>query len=303
MNSNLRALQKDLTECFGAERVRVNEALAKHCNWRVGGPADLFIVVRAAEELIQAIRIAQNQNHKPTILGFGANVLVSDKGIRGLVILNRAHRISFQPNEIVETDSGTNLAVLAKEAAKQGVSGLEFLIGIPGTVGAAVAVNAGTREQWISSLVEKVLVLQKNGQEAWLDQDELSFSYRNSKLKQSGETAITVRLQGKPDKVDQIERKMRKELEVRKNQPTGPSAGSVFKNPPGDFAGRLIEVCGLKGYQIGGAKISEMHANFILNSGEAKAQDIKDVIEKAKSEVAERFNIQLAEEIRYLGEW
>lgn len=300
---NLKQLQANLTKIFGPERLRVNELLVKHCNWRVGGPADLFITVRTADELTQAVRAAQQQDHKPTILGFGANVLVSDKGIRGLVILNRSHRISFQQNHIVEADSGTNLAVLAKEAAKQGVGGLEFLIGIPGTVGAAVAVNAGTRQQWISTLVEKALVLTNNGQKTWLKGDELEFSYRNSKLKQTGEVVITARLQGKPDEPLNIERKLKEELKVRKTQPTGPSAGSVFTNPPGDFAGRLIEACELKGLQIGGAQISEMHANFILNLGDAKARDIKEAIKKVKLEVAKKFNIQLEEEIRYLGEW
>ncbi len=300
---NFKQLHDDLKRIFGADRVQVNEPLAKHCNWRVGGPADLFITVRTADELTQSVRVALAREHKPTILGFGANVLVSDNGIRGLVILNRAHRISLQQNHIVEADSGTNLAVLAKEAAKQGVGGLEFLIGIPGTVGAAVAVNAGTREQWISSLVEKALVLTNTGQQVWLNQNELDFSYRNSKLKQSGETVITARLQGKPDDPEKIERKLKEELKVRKTQPTGPSAGSVFTNPPGDFAGRLIEACELKGLQIGGAQISKMHANFILNLGDAKAGDIKEVIEKVKLEVAKRFNIQLEEEIRYLGKW
>ena len=300
---NLKQLHEGLKRIFGADRVQVNEPLAKHCNWRVGGPADLFITVRTADELTQSVRAAHAREHRPTILGFGANVLVSDKGIRGLVILNRSQRISFQQNHIVEADSGTNLAVLAKEAAKQGVGGLEFLIGIPGTVGAAVAVNAGTRQQWISTLVEKALILTNNGQKTWLKGDELEFSYRNSKLKQTGEVVITARLQGKPDEPLNIERKLKEELKVRKTQPTGPSAGSVFTNPPGDFAGRLIEACELKGLQIGGAQISEMHANFILNLGDAKAGDIKEAIKKVKLEVAKKFNIQLEEEIRYLGEW
>ncbi len=300
---NLKQLQANLTETFEAGQVQVNEPLVKHCNWRVGGPADLFITVRTADELRHAVRAAQEQDHNPTILGFGANVLVSDQGIRGLVILNRAHRISFEPGNVVETDSGTNLAVLAKEAAKQGVTGLEFLIGIPGTVGAAVAVNAGTREAWISNLIEKALVLENDGQEVWLDRDDLGFSYRNSKLKQTGGVVITARLQGETDEPENIEHKLKEELKVRKTQPTGPSAGSVFTNPSGDFAGRLIDACGLKGLQIGGAQISEMHANFILNLGDAKAQDIKQIIEKVKSEVAKNFNIKLEEEIRYLGEW
>ncbi|NIR73256.1 UDP-N-acetylmuramate dehydrogenase [candidate division KSB1 bacterium] len=296
-------LRNSLAETFGSARVGTNEPLAKHCNWRVGGPADLFVSVKNAHELIQTVRLAHKHGIPPTILGFGANVLVSDAGIRGLVILNRAQRISFQPNYLVEADSGTNLAVLAKQAAQLGVGGLEFLIGIPGTVGAAVAVNAGTRTRWISGLLESVRVLQNDGEVEWLSPKELSFSYRTSRLKQTGEVVIAAKLRGNPDEPANIERKMKKELQVRKNQPTGPSAGSVFKNPPNDFAGRLIEACGLKGFRIGGAQISEMHANFILNVGGAKAQDIKAIIGHAKSEVSKRLDITLEEEIRYLGQW
>ena len=150
-------------------------------------------------------------------------------------------------------------------------------------------------------MVEKALVLKNDGQKAWLNGVDLDFSYRNSRIKQTGEVVITARLQGKPDDPEKIERKLKEELKVRKTQPTGPSAGSVFTNPPGDFAGRLIEACGLKGLLVGGAQISEMHANFILNLGDAKAGDMKEVIEKVKAEVAKKFNIQLEEEIRYLG--
>lgn len=281
----------------------MNEPLARYCNWRVGGPADLFLIARTADELIQAVRAAQEQKQPHTVLGVGANVLVSDAGIRGLVILNRSHRIAFPSKDLVETDSGTNLAVLAKRAAQHGVSGLEFLVGIPGTVGAAVVGNAGTRTQWIGRIVERVLVLDREGTENWLTAPELSFSYRNSRLKQTGDVVVTARLLCKPDHPSNIERKMQDELSIRRSQPSGHSAGSVFMNPPNDFAGRLLEACGLKGFQIGGAKISERHANFILNTDDARARDIKAVIERAKSAVASRFGIQLKEEIRYLGEW
>ncbi len=303
MNSRTQSLADALVDVFGRPRVRFNEPLARHCNWRVGGPADLFLVVHTADELVRALTLAHNYQHQPCLLGFGANVLVSDRGIRGMVILNRAHRIEFQPDGLVEADSGTNLAVLAKEAAKQGVAGLEFLVGIPGTVGAAVAVNAGTRTRWISAAVEQVRVFTRSGNLEWRLPEQLGFAYRHSKLKESGEVVITARLRGTPDQPERIEARLREELQVRKSQPTGPSAGSVFTNPPGDFAGRLIEACGLKGFQIGGARVSEMHANFILNTGNATANHIKAVIEHVKAEVAERFGIELTEEIRYLGEW
>jgi len=303
MNSNLKFLHRDLITTFDLERVRENEPLARHCNWRVGGPADLFLSVRTADELVQTLRRCHQHSLKPTVIGFGANSLVSDKGVRGLVILNRAHRITFLPDFLVETDSGTNLVILAKEAAANGVSGLEFLIGIPGTVGAAVTVNAGTRTLWISALAERIRVFKHTGEDVWLPPSELEFSYRHSKLKDTGEIVLAARLRGHPDAPASIEQTMADFLQPRKTQPSGPSAGSVFKNPGGDFAGRLIEACGLKGFQIGGAKVSEMHANFILNLGGATAQEIKAIIQHVKIEVAKRFGVELEEEIRYLGEW
>jgi UDP-N-acetylmuramate dehydrogenase len=303
MTSDLKALQQELANAFGEERVRAPEPLARYCNWKAGGPADLFLIVRTTDELIDALRLAQHYNQPVTVLGFGANSLVSDRGIRGLVILNRTERIGFHPDDLVEADSGTNLAVLAKRAAERHVAGLEFLIGIPGTVGAAVAGNAGTRERWIETVLERVRVFGPSGEPYELSVSDLEYSYRHSRFKRTGEVVITAWLRGQPGQRFNIERRMDELLRQRKNQPPGPSAGSVFKNPPGDFAGRLIERCGLKGHQIGGAKISQMHANFIVNVGGASADDIKGLIDRAKMEVEQRFGIALEEEIRYLGDW
>ncbi len=297
------ALYTHLISKFGEQRVFTNQPLSRHCNWKVGGPADIFFTAKDVSELIEAVRSARLFKQPVTILGFGANVLVSDRGIRGLVILNRAERIVFHPDYVVEADSGTNLALLARRAAEQGVGGLEILIGIPGTVGAAVFGNAGTREQWMSHILNKVRVLTREGQDRILDARQIIFDYRSSSLKQSGDIVLTAWLKGYPGERATIENKMQELLDLRQNQPGGPSTGSVFKNPPGDFAGRLIEACGLKGYRIGGAEISEMHANFILNRGHATASDIRALIRLAKSRVVEKFGIKLKEEIRYLGEW
>lgn len=303
MTSNLKQLEQDLRRTFGDERIRVGEPLARYCNWKVGGPADVLLIVRTIGELTHALRLAQRRGIPATVLGFGANVLVSDRGIRGLVVVNRAERLVFHPDCLVEADSGTNLAVLVKQAAERDVGGLEFLIGIPGTVGAAVAGNAGTRERWIETVLERVRVLGTHGDEYELTRSELAFSYRRSRLQHTGEIVLTAWLRGQPDERLHIERRIEELLQARKNQPPGPSAGSVFKNPPGDFAGRLIEQCGLKGTRIGGAKISEMHANFIVNLGRGTAADIKALIELAKTEVERRFGIRLEEEIRFLGDW
>ncbi|MFQ5772301.1 MAG: UDP-N-acetylmuramate dehydrogenase, partial [bacterium] len=243
MSISLKSLKHELVNVFGENRVLFHVPLARYCNWKVGGPADLFITVGSTDELLTALRMAQHYNQPTTLLGFGANALVSDKGIRGLVILNRAERIVFHPGKVVEVDSGTSLAVLAKRAAEQCVGGFEFLIGIPGTVGAAVLGNAGTRTQWISTVLDRVQLLGNDGQLYWKSTSELEFSYRSSRLKHTGEIVISVWLRGQASDQVSIENKMKELLLLRKNQPSGSNAGSVFRNPQGDYAGRLIEQC------------------------------------------------------------
>lgn len=302
MHRNYQILKDELENEFGRDRLRNDEPLSRHCNWKVGGPADFFLIVRSATELIKAVRRAHQFSCPVTILGFGANVLVSDKGMRGLVVLNRAEGIRFCSDNLVDVDSGTNLAVLARRAMQQGLADLEFLIGIPGTVGAAVFGNAGTGQQWISEILKSVQLLGKDGQIFSMNNSELEFTYRSSRLQKTGEVVLSAQLQGKSDEPEKIKLRMNEFLRLRKNQPSGSSTGSVFKNPSGHFAGKLIEKCGLKGTQIGGAKISEKHANFIINENRATASEIKKLIDMAKSQVEKKFGIQLEEEICYLGD-
>jgi UDP-N-acetylmuramate dehydrogenase len=287
---------------FGRSRVQLSEPLARYANWRVGGPADLLFIARRRDELIEAVALARRANTPITILGYGANVLISDEGIRGLVIINRAEHVEFQDG-LVEVDSGVNLVSLARRALEEGVGGLEFLIGIPGTVGGAIVGNAGTKVDWIGHRVEEVALLNSNGLVQRLSASDMEFNYRTSRAKRTGEIVLGARLRTEKTERSLIEQRMKDFLAERKNQPSGPSTGSVFKNPDGDYAGRLIEACGLKGRRIGGAKISEVHANFIINDNQAKAQDIHGLIKSAQTAVKERFGIVLEEEVRYLGEW
>lgn len=287
---------------FSQERVSRKEPLARYANWRVGGPADLLFIARCRDELIQAVSLARTANIPVTILGYGANVLISDKGIRGLVIVNRAERVEFQ-GDLIEVDSGVNLVSLARKALEEGVGELEFFIGIPGTVGGAIVGNAGTKHDWISRRVETVALLDADGSVQQAAASAMEFGYRTSRVKRSGELVLGARLRGRKADRAVIERRMREFLAERKNQPSGPSTGSVFKNPDGDYAGRLIEACGLKGCRVGGAKISEVHANFIINDRHATAQDIHDLIERAKAAVRDQHGVVLEEEVRYLGEW
>lgn len=300
--TSVARLADQLEEQFGGDRVRRQESLARYVNWRVGGPADLLFIARTREELILVIGLARCSLVPVTVIGYGANVLVSDRGIRGLVIINRAEEISVS-GERITADSGVNLVALARLACRHGLSGLEFLVGIPGTVGGAIAGNAGTREEWIGNRVERVEVLVPDGTIKWLHRDEMEFGYRRSRLQRTGEIVLRALFVGHTADRREIEQRMEEMLAVRKHQPTGPSTGSVFKNPPGDYAGRLIEACGLKGYRIGGAKISRRHANFIINTGGATAREIKTLIETARQEVAQKFGVWLEEEVRYLGEW
>ncbi|HXF05648.1 MAG TPA: UDP-N-acetylmuramate dehydrogenase [Blastocatellia bacterium] len=300
--ASVAQLRAQLVEQYGEDRVRCQEPLARYVNWRVGGPADLLFIARTREELVTGVQRARDRSLPVTVIGYGANVLVSDRGIRGLVIVNRAEDITVS-GERITADSGTNLVTLARRACEEGLSGLEFLIGIPGTVGGAIVGNAGTRDEWIGDRVERIEILAPHGELQWLEQRELDFGYRRSRLQRTGEIILRAVLLGRKAPRGEIEKRMDQMLAARRNQPTGPSAGSVFKNPPGDFAGRLIEACGLKGYRIGGAKISEQHANFIINTGGATAGEIRALIEVARQEVVRKFGIRLEEEVRYLGEW
>jgi len=298
LNAFARAFEKQL----GSGRLRHGEPLAPYVNWRVGGPAEWFFIARTRAELIAAIGVARDMAVPVTILGHGANVLVSDAGVPGLVIVNRADRMEIRGEEIW-AESGTNLVVLARRAYEAGIGGFEFLVGIPGTLGGAIVGNAGTREEWISARVCEVEGLDEQGNAVvWLPA-QMDFGYRRSRFQRTGDIVLAARLRGYRAPRPDIEAKMHRMLEARRHQPSGPSTGSVFKNPPGDYAGRLIEACGLKGHRIGGAQISDKHANFILNVGGATAREIRALIEMAKAAVRERFGILLEEEIRYVGIW
>ncbi len=287
---------------LGSGRLRYQEPLAPYVNWRVGGPAEWFFIARTRADLIAAVRTAREAALSVTILGYGANVLVSDAGVAGLVILNRAEGMEVRGEEIW-AESGMNLVALARRASEAEIGGFEFLVGIPGTLGGAIVGNAGTREEWIGERVLEVEALDEQNEVVVLSRAQLDFGYRWSRFQRTNEVVLAARLKGYRAPRANIEARMRQMLEARKQQPSGPSAGSVFKNPPGDYAGRLIEACGLKGYRLGGAMISERHANFILNTGGATARDIHMLIQLAKMAVRERFGILLEEEIRYIGVW
>ncbi|TMK75966.1 MAG: UDP-N-acetylmuramate dehydrogenase [Actinobacteria bacterium] len=289
-----------------------DEPLARFTTMRVGGPADLFATVHNSHELRAILRFARSRRIPYTLLGRGSNVVIADAGIRGLVVQNRAEG-SKVDGERYQAEAGVPMARAATETQRAGLSGLEFGLAIPGTVGGAVWANAGAHESDVASIVESADVLLADGTERRLAIDELGLGYRESRFKRPAGTdaasddlvlAATFRLRP----ADEATIKLRLD-EIRRwrqaHQPLGlPSAGSVFRNPAsGPSAGALIDELGLKGRRIGGAVVSEKHANFIVNDQKGSAADVRALADEVRAEVLARTGTSLAFEIVFLGDW
>ena len=289
-----------IIESLGKNRVKLNEPLAKHTTFGIGGPAALFYEAKTKEELIKAVKLARELKISLFILGSGSNLLVSDKGWRGLVIKVKSQKSKVKSTRIV-AEAGVILAKLVHVAADNSLTGLETCAGIPGTVGGAVVGNAGTADQWIGDLVESVEILDQEGQIRRLSQKDCQFGYRSSRFQKTKEIIVKITLKLRKGNPEKIKEKIAVILAKRKSQPKEKSAGSIFKNPSGKKAGWLIEKAGLKGRKKGRAQISPQHANFIVNLGGAKSSDVVQLIKLAKTEVKKRFGIELKEEICLLG--
>jgi UDP-N-acetylmuramate dehydrogenase len=283
---------------------------------RVGGPADALLEVNSADELALAVTMLWSEGLPWMILGGGSNVLVSDAGVRGVVLLNRARQVEFQAESeppTVWAESGANFGLVARQAAVRGMAGLEWAAGIPGTLGGAVAGNAGAHGGDIAGNLVVADILQRNPnvqegmpiRQIW-PVDRLEYAYRTSLLKhQPGQAVVlAARLRLMKSTPEKVQSRVDEFVNSRRQtQPPGASMGSMFKNPPGDYAGRLIEAAGLKGARAGGAQISTLHANFFINHGQATATDVCTLIEMARREVAEKFDVNLELEIELVGEW
>ncbi len=299
-----------LRGAFG-DRITTEEPLAPYTSFRIGGPAQWFLKVQSVEELQEAVRVAQRAHIPYLVLGGGSNVLVSDDGVDGLVILNRARRFSVRPSPAglrLIADSGVSLPWLAGKLAQGGVSGLEWAIGVPGTVGGAVVQNAGAWGHEIKDRLVSVEWLTPDGQVEEVPAKRLKLEYRHSALLDMppGERPTILRAKFEVERGDpaEVQRRLRCYILRRTtSQPRAPSGGSVFRNPPGDYAGRLIEAVGLKGHRIGNAQFSPKHANFIVNLGGATAADVRALIELARQRVREQFGITLELEIELVGRW
>ena len=305
------ALFTALSAIFGA-RVRRDEPLAGHTTLRLGGPADLWAAAESAEELEQAVALARRHRTPLFVLGSGANILVTDAGFRGLVLENRAGAVTFPPecgpgeSTQVLAQSGAALPSLARRCADRGLSGLEWAVGVPGTVGGAVVNNAGAYGQDMAGMLIKAELLSPAGQRVWQPAAWFEYGYRTSRLKHGPDKGGWVVLQAELRltglAVVEIRDAMAAYTRRRKaGQPPGATIGSMFKNPPGDYAGRLIEAAGLKGYRCGQAQISTVHANFFQNLGGAAAADVLTLIDTARSAVAQKFGVALELEIEIVG--
>jgi UDP-N-acetylmuramate dehydrogenase len=318
-------LAKALQAMLGSGAVGANQPLAPYTALRVGGPADLLIKVESIDMLRQAVTTAWQYRVPCRVFGGGSNVLVSDAGVRGLVVLNRARAITFPISRehgesgggaSVRAESGASLSTVARQCVGRGLAGLEWAAGIPGTVGGAIIGNAGAWGGDVASTLICATVLELSGEEARWVVERFQYGYRTSILKRqtaSDEQQVRDARSAVVLDADFAVQKAGRELlekrvaditaRRRASQPPGATCGSVFRNPAGDYAGRLIETAGLKGTRHGAAEISPVHANFVVNHGGATAADVKALVDLAQTRVSTEFGIALELEIELLGDW
>ena len=300
----MKELAKQLQE-MKIGTVKENEPLASHTTIKIGGPADLFIEPSTIENLEKAMKVIHAAGVKWTAIGRGSNLLVSDKGIEGVVIKLGA---GLDQVEVVENTvtvgAGASVVALAMTLSRKGLSGLEFASGIPGSVGGAVYMNAGAHGSDISKILEKAHILFEDGTMEWLTVEQMKFSYRTSVLQKERPGIVLEAVFNLEDgEVDTIKGVIKKNKDYRKDtQPwSSPCAGSIFRNPLPNYAGQLVEKAGLKGYSIGGAQISEMHGNFIVNTGNATAADVLALIDYVKKQIWDLYGIKMETEVEIIG--
>lgn len=295
----------ELQNVMGGFGIFMEEPMKKHTTFRVGGPAD--VLVQPDETALAAILALCRQYHVPySFIGNGSNLLVGDKGIRGVVIemTDPMGNIEVDGTKIT-AQAGAMLSKIANTAASNGLGGMEFAAGIPGSVGGAVVMNAGAYGGEMKDIIEKVYVLDENGAQLKLDRDALDFGYRHSCIPEKKYIVTKVVLELVPRNEAEIRSEMKELNEKRaEKQPLQyPSAGSTFKRPEGYFAGKLIMDAGLRGYQVGGAQVSEKHCGFVINKGDATAADICQLMQDVSDKVQAQFGVVLEPEVKMIGEF
>nr|WP_202018849.1 UDP-N-acetylmuramate dehydrogenase [Blautia wexlerae] len=291
---------------LGKDRVLVDEPMKRHTTFRIGGPADFFLLPSTVDEVRGILEICREEELPYFILGNGSNLLVSDKGYRGVIIqlYRNFSNISVEGNEICAS-SGALLSQIAAAARNASLTGFEFAGGIPGTLGGAVFMNAGAYGGELKDVLKEAVVMTEQGEILTLPVEKLDMGYRTSRIKKAGYLVLEARLvlkQGDMDKIRDITKDLT-EKRVSKQPLEYPSAGSTFKRPEGYFAGKLIMDAGLRGYQVGDAQVSEKHCGFVINKGNATAADVLTLIENVREKVQEQFGVTLEPEVKFLGEF
>jgi UDP-N-acetylmuramate dehydrogenase len=302
---NNEKLFERLTYRIPNELILRNEPMKKHTSFRIGGPTDLMLIASDVQHIRAAIFECRSMGIPYYVIGNGSNLLVGDKGFRGLIIKisDCFNKISIDDNK-VWAQAGALIATVSKTSIEAALSGLEFATGIPGTIGGAIAMNAGAYTAEMKDVVRSVLVLNKDGEEFELTNEALGFSYRNSRIQERDLIMLEAYME-----LTHGDRKAISELAEeytmlrRLKQPLSfPSAGSVFKRPPGYYAGKLIDEAGLRGFKVGDAQVSDLHCGFIINLGNATANDVIALIEIVKNKVKKKAGIDLQLEIKIIGE-
>ncbi len=301
-----KEILKNLEEIIPKEKIKQNEPMKNHTSFKIGGPAEFYIKISTIEELQKILEFAKKENIKITIIGNGSNVLVSDKGIQGIVIRTNLKKVEIknkEQNKIeVIADDATPIGFLAQKLLKEEITGFEEIAGIPGTIGGAILMNAGAHGKEMKDIVTEITVIDYNGEIQKFTNEDAEFTYRNSKFSNGDYIILQAKMLLEKGNAKEIKAKMDEYAQIRKEkQPLEyPSAGSTFKRGEGFITAKLIDETGLKGYSIGGAKVSEKHAGFIINTGDATAQDVLDLAKYVTDKVYEKFGKKIEFEIKVL---
>lgn len=302
---NKEFIYRELLNILDEESIKVDEPMKKHITFRVGGPADFLVKPKTESQLSEVIKFAKKENIPFLVIGNGSNLLVKDGGIRGIVIELSDNFNNYEiEGKIIKAQSGVLLSILGRNAMKNALTGLEFAAGIPGTLGGALAMNAGAYGGEMKQVVKSVKLMDTDGNIFELSNEEMKFEYRKSLLSSTDYIVLSAVIELQEGNIDEIKATMAdySNKRVTKQPLNLPSAGSTFKRPEGHFAAKLIDDSGLRGLTLRGAQVSEKHCGFVVNLGNAKAKDILDLMYIVKSTVKSKYGITLEEEVKILGE-
>lgn len=307
VGENMRQeFETKLFHTIDKEKIYVNEKMEKHTTFRIGGPADYFVMPSDVTDVKAVIELCEQEKVPYYVVGNGSNLLVGDKGFRGVIIQIASNMNQLQADgEVITAQAGCSLAQIAGKALDEELAGFEFAAGIPGTLGGAVRMNAGAYGGEIKDVLESAVVLTKEGKVMELSANEMEFGYRTSIIERTGWTILggKIRLhKGKREEIKAVMDDLR-ERRVSKQPLEYPSAGSTFKRPKGYFAGKLIQDAGLRGFRVGGACVSEKHSGFVINIDHATATDVVSLMEQVDEKVRAQFGVGLEPEVRRIGEF